>query len=211
MPYGCKRVFSARPARDVSEWSASSMMTSTTSSMVMRPSSLPSASTTVPRSNRFAQNDARLRLRNFRIDRLLVGNHHFLTETAGSETKTVLIGSKPTNRSLRLTTISLSIGGSSECRLRYLRTTSSVRSARMVMVSVLINPPALSSEAENSLQSLTVLLVHDRQNALGHVTGQLVENVGAVIVELLDNFSQHFWCTVSERSAPQLVEQFINN
>ena len=138
---------SPSPARLMSEWSASSRITSTTSSMVIRPIIFPSLSTTGAdtqslRSKRLATSLSSILAGMASISVFMISR----TVVPGSETSTRRNGSKPIYSSRRFTTIKLSIiSGSSSWRRKYLKTTSISVFGRTVMASVFIKPPAVSS------------------------------------------------------------------
>ena len=111
---------SSRPAMDMKEWSASSRMTSTTSSMVILPSSRPSLSTTGAdtqslRSNSLATSESGISTGMGSTSVAIISR----TEAEGSDTSRVRSGNRPINWSARFTTIRLSvISGISSWRRR---------------------------------------------------------------------------------------------
>ena len=101
---------SSRPAMPISECSASSMITSTTSSMVIRPTSMPSSSTTGAvtrsrRSNSLATSWASW-VAGMASTSVIIASR---TEVPGSEINTRVSGRMPTNWFLRFTTSRLSV------------------------------------------------------------------------------------------------------
>ena len=67
-------------------------------------------------------------------------------------------------------------------------------------------------KAQHFLKALTVLLIHDGQHLTRHLIGQLMEDVGdIVVVQLLDKFGQCLRLPVSQRGVAEFVWQFVDD